>query len=39
MEDNVDIKITDAARLRLKKAFSESAYKNPALRVVFSGFG
>lgn len=35
----MEIRVTGPAREKLNKAFSESEFREPALRVVFSGFG
>jgi Fe-S cluster assembly iron-binding protein IscA len=35
----MNIKITETARERLDKALTESEFQNPALRIIFSGYG
>jgi len=35
----MNITITDIAREKLAKAFVEMKVKNPALRILFKGFG
>jgi hypothetical protein len=35
----MNITITDVARENLGKAFSEMKIQNPALRILFKGFG
>jgi hypothetical protein len=35
----MNISITDVAREKLAKAFSELKIQNPALRILFKGFG
>ncbi len=35
----MNIKITEMAREKLSHVFSDSEFTNPALRLIFSGFG
>lgn len=35
----MEIKITPPAREQLNKAFSESEFQEPALRLMFAGYG
>ncbi len=35
----MSINITDNAKVKLKEVMEQSQYKNPALRIVFNGFG
>lgn len=39
MEVIVNIKITESAGERLRKALDESDFNKPALRVLFAGYG
>ena len=39
MEKAVNIQVTDIAREKLSRAFSESDFLKPALRIMFAGFG
>jgi hypothetical protein len=38
-EMTMNVTITSLAREKLAKAFSELRYQNPALRILFAGFG